>query len=92
MPKAVKAGLASSASSFVGHVKDFLLPSQASSGDLELWLVEWLILVESIPVGGPDHVSVLVLLSLPALAVPQLSVAFVARAEGVGTGLNNQLS
>ena len=91
VPKAANAGSAISASSLVGHIKYLFFPDQAPSSDFEHGLVEWFILVEPIPVCGPDHVSVLVLLSLPALTVPKLSVAFIARAKGVGARLDNQL-
>ena len=92
VPRPSNLGLASTASSFVSHIKHFLFLSQTSSSDFELWLVEWLVLVESIPVGSSDLVSMLIFLCFPALTVPELPVAFIAWSERVWTRFNNQLS
>ena len=78
VPRPSNMGLASTASSFVSHIKHFLFLSQTSSSHFELWLVEWLVLVESIPVGSSDLVSMLIFLCFPALTVPELPVAFIA--------------
>ena len=83
-------GLASTACSFVSHIKDFLFFDEASSCDLQLWLVERLVLVEAISVGCSDLVSVLVLLSLPALTIPELPVALIAWGKSVWARLDNQ--
>ena len=42
--------------SFVHSVKDLLLSSEASVGDLKFGLVEWLFLVEVVAVGRAIHV------------------------------------
>lgn len=52
--------------------------SQAACRVLELVEVEWLGLVEFVTVSRSNDVRMLVLLSSPAGAVPQLTVAFVA--------------
>ena len=65
-------------SSLIEDVEDLLFPSQTAIGDLQLGLVEWFWLVEVVSVGSTEHVSVLVLLSLPALTVPKLPVALIA--------------
>ena len=78
VPRPSNLGLASTACSFVSHIKHFLFLSQTSSSDFKLWLVEWFVLVESIPVGSSDLVSMLIFLCFPALTVPELPVAFIA--------------
>ena len=85
-------GLASKACSFVGHIEDFLFSVKTSSCDLQCWLVERFVLVEAVSVGSSDLVSVLVLLSLPALTVPKLPVALIAWSKGVWARLDDQFS
>jgi len=65
--------------SLVDGVKDVLFSSETTISDLQLRLVEGFINVEAHSVACSVLISVLILLSLPALAVPQLSVAFIAR-------------
>ena len=85
-------GLASTACSFVSHIEDFLFFNKTSSGDLQFWLVERFVLVEAISVGSSDLVSVLVLLSLPALTIPELPVALITWSKGVWARLYDQFS
>ena len=90
-PRPSNLGLASTACSFVFHIEDSLFFGEASSCDLQLWLVERLVLVEAISVGCSDLVSVLVLLSLPALTIPELPIALIAWSKSVWARLHNQL-
>lgn len=62
----------------VCFIVDLELLSQAACRILELVEVERLGLVKFVTVGRPNDVRMLVLLSSPAGAVPQLAVAFVA--------------
>ena len=66
------------ARSLVSDIEHLLLALQASVGHLQLRLVERLLCVETVPVAGPKHVSVEILLSLPSSAVPLLPVAAIA--------------
>ncbi len=59
-------------------IVDFVGLSQAACRVLELVEVERLGLVKFVTVGRPNDVRMLVLLSSPAGAVPQLAVALVA--------------
>ena len=76
--------LSSNGRSFVSDVEDLLLLPQAAIGNSEFWLVEGLVCVKAHPIASSVLVSVLVLLSSPVLAIPELSVAFIARGVGVG--------
>ena len=72
-----------SSCSLVLDVEDLLFATETAISALELWLVEWLGLVEVVPVARPDLVSVQVLLSPPRRAVPALAVALVAAGKRV---------
>jgi len=54
-------------------VNNFLL-LKAAVGIHEIWLVEWLILVVSVPVLSSNDVSVQIILSLPRRLIEQLSI------------------
>ena len=64
--------------SFVSDIEDVLLSDKTTICDLQGWLMEWFVDIEAHSVAGSVLVGVLVLLSLPAFTVPQLSVAFIA--------------
>lgn len=81
----------SASRSLVARVEDLLLSLEASVGEAQSGLVERLRLVEVVPVGGPNLVSVGILLGLPGGAVPELAVALVARGEGVGALVDLEL-
>ena len=77
--------------SLVCDIEDLLLSLEPAIRNLELGLVEWFRLVKVIAVRGPHLVSVLVLLSFPGGAVPELAVALVAAGHRVGTLVDLQL-
>jgi hypothetical protein len=52
--------------------------------------VEWFGFIELVSVGRPNNVRVLVLLSSPAGAIPQLAVAFIAGHQVVRFNLERQ--
>ena len=64
--------------SLVNNVKDLLLSFEASISDLKLGLVEWLVLIEIVPVSRSVHVSMEILLGFPGGTVPELTVTLVA--------------
>ena len=72
-----------SSCSLVLDVEDLLFATETAISALELWLVEWLGLVEVVPVARPDLISVQVLLSPPRRAVPALTIALVAAGKRV---------
>ena len=72
-----------SSCSLVLDVEDLLFATETAISALEFRLVEWLGLVEVVPVAGPDLVSVQVLLSPPRRAVPALTIALVAAGKRV---------
>jgi len=57
---------------------------------LKLVEMEGLALVEFVAIGGPNDVRMLILLSPPASAVPQLAVALIAGHQVVGLHLHVQ--
>ena len=63
--------------SFITSIEDLLFPDQTAICNFEYWLVEWLVLVVTISVGCSHLIGVLVPLSPPAVAIPQLPVAFI---------------
>jgi len=64
--------------SFIVDIIDCLFSDKTAICDFQGGLVEWFVNIEAHSVAGSVLVSVLVLLSLPAFAVPELSVAFIA--------------
>jgi len=77
--------------SFVTHIKDLLFSDKTTVCDLQGRLMEWFVDIEAHSVAGSVLVGVLVLLSLPALTVPKLSVAFIAGGVGVRPLGNDEL-
>ena len=77
--------------SLVRDIKDLLSDCKTAVVGLKFCLVEGLWLVELVAVGGPHHVTPLVLLSLPGGAVTLLPVAGVPTLASVGTGSLLQL-
>ena len=73
-------------------IEDLLLPLQTTIGHFELRLVEGLVLAHRVAVRRPHLVSVQILLRLPGVAVPKLTVALITASQGVGTLLDLELS
>lgn len=76
--------------SFVVNIKDLFLSFQTTICNLESWLVERFILVETVSVTSSPLIGVLILLSSPVVTIPQLSVAFITRREGVRSWLDDE--
>ena len=72
-----------SSCSLVLDVEDLLFATETAISALEFRLVEWLGLVEVVPVARPDLISVQVLLSPPRRAVPALTNALVAAGKRI---------
>lgn len=79
-------------SSLVCDVEDLLFSLHATVSHFIARLVERLWLVEIVAVGGSNLISVLILLSAPALAVVELAVTLVAADVRVGALGDNQAS
>ena len=77
--------------SLVCNVEDLLLTNKTTICNLQLRLVERLGLVERVSVCGAVLVGVKVLLSLPARAIPQLTVTLVPAVHCVGPAVDLQL-
>ena len=74
--------------SFIANIEDLLFPDQTTVCNFEYRLMEWLILVVAVSVGCSHLIGVLVLLSPPAVTVPQLPIAFISRGKSVRAHLH----
>lgn len=77
--------------SLIANIEDLLLFDQTAICDSKSRLVEWFLLVEAVSVRCSHLIGVLVLLSPPAVTVPQLPVTFITRCESVRTRLHDEL-
>ena len=74
--------------SFIASIEDLLFSDQTTVCNFEYRLVEWLILVVAVSVCCSHLIGMLVLLSPPAVTVPQLPIAFISRGKSVRAHLH----
>lgn len=65
-------------------VEDLLLPLETAIGHFESGLMEGLRLVQCVAIRSPELVSVQILLGLPGVTVPKLTVALITASQSVG--------